>query len=270
MNKRVLVVEDDKRACRSLTKLLELKEIRVTCAETFGEALTCVQVSQFDLVVVDLGLPDSEPLQTLERVHELHSSRAIVFTGVDEPAIIRECMRRNVRFILKGTSATKTLEAILVEMEWLEPSEELEEAIIDTHRTQVQSTTNGAKIRRWIAANAVALLIAGFVAIDHWGGFMGGVRGSVLSDAALRQQVLDNTRGIREEREARNKSEEWQAKINQSVLDELKGIHVELGTLHAENERSKAERTDLFTQVAGIRQTTDAIYKYLLDHKSGN
>lgn len=131
MNRRVLIVEDDEQSCAALCRLLALKRIHSECAGNFADALVQSKSTRFDVVIVDLNLPDSEPLVTIDRMSELHSTRAIAFTGVDDPAIIRECQKRNIRFILKGTSSSGIMREILMIMEWNEPSPEIEEALIE-------------------------------------------------------------------------------------------------------------------------------------------
>ncbi|CAN5462259.1 hypothetical protein BH20VER3_BH20VER3_00900 [soil metagenome] len=265
MNKRVLIVEDQESEGKALARLLQLKKIETECVGTFREALDCVEVSPFNLAILDLRLPDSEPLETLERLAQL-SVQTIIFTGVDEPSIIRECQRRNIRFILKGTSASGIVREVLLALEWSEPSLEIEEAIITTNREQVAERTK-SKVLSWLSGNIIALILALFIALDHWGVFLGGVRTGVLSDAGMRQQIIDNTRAITDERTGREKTETSQDGINRQVVEELKGIHTDLATLHGESERSKGQREDLLNQITSIRKTTDEIYKYLLDKK---
>lgn len=266
MNKRVLVVEDDEKACNALIRLLALKDIKAVCAGTFEQAKDFIQVEQFNLAIVDLGLPDSAPMDTLKRIDELRSKHTLIFTGIDEPTVIRECQRLNIRFILKGTSATGILREVLLALEWSEPSKEIETAIIDHAKNGIPN--KWGKFRGWMAANVISVLLVIFVTLDHWGGWWGGVKGGIINDLALRNQVSANTELIEQEKVNREASEKIQAAINQEFLGSLKEVRVDLSSIHENLAMSKGQRDDILNQIGGIRNTTDQMYKYLLEHRN--
>jgi diguanylate cyclase (GGDEF)-like protein len=55
---RLLVIDDDPSICRLVTILLEEDGILVTSAHTGGDGLTLARERRFDLVLLDIGLPD--------------------------------------------------------------------------------------------------------------------------------------------------------------------------------------------------------------------
>jgi heavy metal response regulator len=65
---RILVVEDEKRIADFLSRGLQGAGYAVDTAATGGQALDCVHSADYDLVILDLMLPDMDGMQVLERV----------------------------------------------------------------------------------------------------------------------------------------------------------------------------------------------------------
>ena len=89
---RILLVEDnpaDERLLRS--QLLsettgDAARAIVTWARSLSEALAAVAASTFDLVLLDLDLPDTRGLTTVRRMHDAAPNLpVVVFTGHDDP-----------------------------------------------------------------------------------------------------------------------------------------------------------------------------------------
>ncbi|MCZ6486836.1 MAG: response regulator, partial [Gammaproteobacteria bacterium] len=57
---RVLVIDDDRRMCRLVTTLLEEDGILVMTAYTGSAGLALARERRFDLVLLDIGLPDAD------------------------------------------------------------------------------------------------------------------------------------------------------------------------------------------------------------------
>ena len=65
---RVLVVEDEKRIADFLSRGLQSAGYTVEVANTGTQAIEIVHSNEFDLVVLDLGLPDMDGLQVLQKI----------------------------------------------------------------------------------------------------------------------------------------------------------------------------------------------------------
>lgn len=65
---RVLVVEDEKRIADFLSRGLQSAGYTVDVANTGSQAIDLVHSTEFDLVVLDLGLPDMDGLQVLQKI----------------------------------------------------------------------------------------------------------------------------------------------------------------------------------------------------------
>ena len=65
---RVLVVEDEKRIADFLSRGLQSAGYAVDVVNTGGDAIERVHTTEYDLVVLDLGLPDVDGLQVLQKI----------------------------------------------------------------------------------------------------------------------------------------------------------------------------------------------------------
>lgn len=84
--KTVLVVDDDKAIIRSFTRILRRAGYLTETAENGKEALEKIRVRDFDAVLVDVVLGDSNGLDLLPEIKK-HSPKAlkITVTGADSP-----------------------------------------------------------------------------------------------------------------------------------------------------------------------------------------
>ncbi len=65
---RILVVEDEKRIADFLSRGLQGAGYAVDAASTGGQALECIHSTDYDLVILDLMLPDMDGLQVLQKM----------------------------------------------------------------------------------------------------------------------------------------------------------------------------------------------------------
>ena len=83
--KKVLLVEDDNTSAILLKGLLNRLPVDATHVETFAEAKELIQTEDFDMVMLDLGLPDSYLSQTARNWFNLvkHTPTMIVTAHSD-------------------------------------------------------------------------------------------------------------------------------------------------------------------------------------------
>ena len=86
--KRLLIVEDEERLRRSVSRYLESHGIEVTQAGSLEEARSYLDAGAFDAVVLDVGLPDGDGLALLPLAGV---QRAVVVTANPEPKRFRDC-----------------------------------------------------------------------------------------------------------------------------------------------------------------------------------
>ncbi len=138
-------------------------------ADTLADGLDCFGKHLFSAVVLDLGLPDSDPMMTAHRIPEFSPVGVIVLTGDDDRALIREARRHGADYCIKPVDANLLIEKVLQSIEYREPSREVEEAILDVQRA---NPLEGEK--PWVLKWAPAITISISLLI------MSGVVGSFL------------------------------------------------------------------------------------------
>lgn len=83
--RRILIVEDNPVDALLLRDALhEAARFSVTVVQTLAEAVVCVKADGFDLVLLDLNLPDSTGVRSLVSLHKETKVPIIVVTGVQE------------------------------------------------------------------------------------------------------------------------------------------------------------------------------------------
>lgn len=104
---RILVVEDNPGDYRLLQEYLKegfLGDSDITQAKTLAEALKATSAEKFDIILSDLGLPDSAGLDTLEKLFSHNPSvPIIVLTGFRDEEIGIKALEKNAQdYLVKG------------------------------------------------------------------------------------------------------------------------------------------------------------------------
>ncbi len=79
--KHILLVEDDKPLREALGKFLGQNDFQVTPSACLADAIRQLEERPFDLVLLDLTLPDGNGLDILERFSRQYPDRMVVLTG---------------------------------------------------------------------------------------------------------------------------------------------------------------------------------------------
>ena len=83
---RVLVIDDEPQIGTAVKRSLEARSMTVTVAGTGEVGLTVAASARPDLVIVDLGLPDLDGLEVIERLRSWTEVPIIVLSGSGEEA----------------------------------------------------------------------------------------------------------------------------------------------------------------------------------------
>ncbi len=109
----ILLVEDNPAEAfllqESIAQVDHPPEVRH--AERLGQALECLKVEKIDAILLDLALPDSEGLATLEQTNAVAGHLPIiVLTGLEDEAIAIEAVRKGAQdYLLKGQTGARRL-----------------------------------------------------------------------------------------------------------------------------------------------------------------
>lgn len=81
----ILIIDDDPKICRFLFLFAESWGHAATAANTAKEALDLVRKERFDLILLDLDLPDGNGLQILpDLMHAPSNPEIIIITGIGD------------------------------------------------------------------------------------------------------------------------------------------------------------------------------------------
>ena len=101
----VLLVEDNPADAYLLRKFLTATELlALVHVEQLSEAISCLNETQFDAVLLDLSLPDSHGLETVRKVHAVAPELPLlVLTGLDDEETAIASLREGAQdYLVKG------------------------------------------------------------------------------------------------------------------------------------------------------------------------
>ncbi len=104
---RLLLVEDNPAEARLIKEMfsaLSNGAYQIKHADRLSEALSCLEKDEVQAVLLDLSLPDSQGLRTLEAVRDRAAAVPIVvLTGLDDGALGMEAVKRGAQdYLVKG------------------------------------------------------------------------------------------------------------------------------------------------------------------------
>ena len=81
----ILITDDDAEALAAMARLLRHNRHTVYTARTAAEARELAAAHRCDLLVSDIGLPDSNGLELMRDLRARHGLKGIAVTGSNEP-----------------------------------------------------------------------------------------------------------------------------------------------------------------------------------------
>jgi tubulin-specific chaperone A len=107
------LVEDDANSRRSIKKLLNGSDVKISEAEKGQQALDLLQTQRFDCMILDLNLPDMSGFEVLNKINAneaIAKCPVIVYTGRDlTPEENVELIKYADRVIVKGVMSPERL-----------------------------------------------------------------------------------------------------------------------------------------------------------------
>jgi diguanylate cyclase len=115
---KVLLVDDDPDFARVFQISLRADKrvlFEIETANTLQFALKILQEKTFQLILLDLGLPDSRGLVTFEKIVEAHPEIAcVILSGMDDEALSLEAVKKGAQdYVVKGEVRGEMLARIL-------------------------------------------------------------------------------------------------------------------------------------------------------------
>lgn len=84
--RKLLIIEDDPMYAEILCAMLKMRRWSTVVASSMGEAEISLKTNKFSATILDLRLPDSDTLSSLDRIQalkELGAGNVIIITGAN-------------------------------------------------------------------------------------------------------------------------------------------------------------------------------------------
>ena len=114
IRKSILVVDDEPALCRLLEANLTAEGFEVEVAMSGKEAITKINQKNFDLVLLDLLLPEMDGVQTFKEITILNSQIPVVMmTAYPNNGLVETAIAEGVQFILRKPFDLSELQRII-------------------------------------------------------------------------------------------------------------------------------------------------------------
>jgi CheY-like chemotaxis protein/anti-sigma regulatory factor (Ser/Thr protein kinase) len=111
--KKVLIVDDDPAICDVLRHTLKADDLTISTCETGREASALIRDGKFDLVLLDVGLPDMSGLDVLAQLGGTEGTKFIVVTADSTPETLTRAVReRAYEYVRKPFEAQQMRELV--------------------------------------------------------------------------------------------------------------------------------------------------------------
>jgi signal transduction histidine kinase len=109
----ILFIEDSETDFLLAWQLLNHSKMSITRAVTLAEGIEKLRAQQFDLILLDLSVPDSFGMSTLHKISALVEQHPpiVLFTGSDDEESVIEALQNGAQdYLVKGGTDRETLE----------------------------------------------------------------------------------------------------------------------------------------------------------------
>jgi ActR/RegA family two-component response regulator len=147
--KKILIVEDDEKFARVLSKQLTKNNYEVAYAGSLTKSLELIKKDKVELVLLDLGLPDSSGLLTYEKFSkEASDIPVVILTGLDDEKIAFEAVKKGAQdYLVKGEVDNRilirSLNYAIERSKLLFRLKKLQELVLQSERIKVLVETAG-------------------------------------------------------------------------------------------------------------------------------
>jgi len=163
---KILLIEDNPGYVRLVQTMLAVPgqvEYQIECADRLSTGLEQLGKGEIDVVLLDLGLPDSQGLDTLNRVRvQAPAVPIVVMTGLDDETVAVQAMRQGAQdYLIKGEVDSKTLYRVTryaVERKWAE--EALRKSEEKYHSEQKEMQLQLVRVEKMSALGTMAAGVA--------------------------------------------------------------------------------------------------------------
>jgi DNA-binding response OmpR family regulator len=115
---RILLIEDvpgDIRFAQIQFKQIFGDNHTVEVADYFSKALQLLQKKPFDIIILDLSLPDSKGLDNYKNILKSYNIPTIIYTGLSDELVKSEALKYGAMdYLIKGKTTYETLKESII------------------------------------------------------------------------------------------------------------------------------------------------------------
>ena len=84
MMETILIIEDDRALAQGLTRALSTEQTTVTCCGSLQEASNVMSINSFDLIILDVNLPDGNGFDYLKRIKDTYPAVPVIMLTAND------------------------------------------------------------------------------------------------------------------------------------------------------------------------------------------
>lgn len=111
----VLVIDDNRRICSGLRRFLNSEGYRTKTAKCVSEAVQEIEHDDFDVLILDLNLPDINGLDALPMLKSRAKAEVVVLSGIVDVDLTARCMKAGAFYVLPKPPNLSNLMEVLAE-----------------------------------------------------------------------------------------------------------------------------------------------------------
>ena len=150
-NHNILIIEDSLPICKALTfEFRKYENYSVSVAMTFAEAQEHLQESTFDVIILDLHLPDVYGEELVEEVQRLSDAKIIVVTSEMDIQIRESLFKKKILdYIVKDKTFSYTIKSIDPIIKSIEKNRNSTVLVIDDSRFMCRQLRTFLEVRNY-------------------------------------------------------------------------------------------------------------------------
>lgn len=117
-NLSILIVDDEETITDILSKFAAISGFQADVSMTGGEAILQVQTKEYDLVLLDVNLPDIEGIELITKIQAIHPDiKIVIMTGENNRERELQARQHNIAYYLVKPFSYEEIRAVFIHVE---------------------------------------------------------------------------------------------------------------------------------------------------------